>query len=158
MIGQALAESLGRPFIDADDLHPATNKAKMAAGIPLQDEDRWPWLDDVALASNAAGDAVVACSALQLNYRDRLRDQLPGAAFIQLDVAREELEYRLNARSHEFMPASLLETQLSTLEDLTSTEHGIRVPANLQPQQLVHHIAEALAQDGCVPGKGTPGL
>lgn len=145
-IGRALAARLRHPFIDADDLHPQTNKTKMAAGIPLSDEDRWPWLDNVASTATATGDVIVACSALRAVYRKRLRDQLPGAVFVQLDVQKHELERRLNARHHEYMPASLLDTQLSTLESLTETEAGIRIQADQNPDDVLTEIRKYLRQ------------
>ncbi|GAA0426426.1 gluconokinase, GntK/IdnK-type [Leifsonia naganoensis] len=125
VFGAALAASLGRGFLDADDLHPPANKARMAAGVPLEDADRWPWLDTVAETGSAAGDVVIACSALRRAYRDRLRLRLPAAVFVQLDVAVSELERRLAGRSHEFMPASLLTSQLDLLEPLERDERGV---------------------------------
>ncbi|MBU6247004.1 MAG: gluconokinase [Xanthomonadaceae bacterium] len=118
--GAALAIALGARFLDADDLHPASNLQKMTAGRPLDDDDRWPWLDAVAawIASRqAAGVAcVVACSALRRAYRDRLRAGVPDApGFVYLDVPRNELARRMRARRH-FMPPSLLDSQLATLE------------------------------------------
>lgn len=126
-LGAALARRLGREFIDADDLHPAANKAKMAAGVPLDDADRWPWLDVVATTAAAHAPVVVACSALRRAYRDRLRAAVADIAFVELDVAPAELEARLAARRHEFMPASLLTSQLATLEPLGADERGIRL-------------------------------
>lgn len=126
--GTALATLLHRTFIDADELHPAANKAKMAAGRALDDHDRAPWLDAVADAARAAQPVVVACSALKRDYRSRLATQVKSIAFIELDVDRSELETRLNARSHEFMPKTLLTSQLETLEPLNADETGIRLP------------------------------
>lgn len=145
-IGRALAIKLRHPFIDADDLHSQNNKTKMAAGIPLGDEDRWPWLDNVASTATAAGDVIVACSALRAAYRNRLREQLPGAVFVQLDVQKLELERRLNSRHHEYMPASLLHTQLSTLENLTETEAGIRIQADQNPDYVLTEIRKYLSR------------
>lgn len=125
--GAALAEALGRSFVDADDLHPAANKAKMAAGTPLTDDDRAPWLDAVAAAARAREPVVVACSALKRGYRDRLAAGAPSIAFVELDLTREELERRLGGRRHEFMPATLLDSQLATLEPLQADEPGIRL-------------------------------
>lgn len=145
-VGAAAAAAVGRRFLDADDLHPQRNRDKMAAGHPLTDEDRWPWLDRVADA--AAGEpTVVACSALRRVYRDRLRERVPGhrtIAFVELDVSREELERRLAARSHAFMPASLLDSQLATLEPLQPDEPGLRVSADGPLDQVVAAVAAAL--------------
>jgi gluconokinase len=121
-VGAALAQALGWPFHDADDLHPAANKAKMHSGIPLTDEDRAPWLASVSSLIDevirGGGHAVVACSALKAVYRAALisRD-VPGGAvrFAFLDVPRAELEKRLAGRKH-FFPASLLDSQLDALE------------------------------------------
>ncbi len=115
-VGAALAAALGRPFREGDALHPAANVAKMAAGIPLEDADRWPWLDRVAAA--LAGGGVVSCSALKRSYRDRLR---AGAgrpvAFVFLRGSEALLAGRMGARTGHFMPPALLASQLATLED-----------------------------------------
>ncbi len=92
-IGSAVADQLQWPFIDADDLHPVANKTKMALGQPIDDTDRWPWLD-IVVRTAAAGEAVVACSALRRIYRDRLLAGLPGAVFVELEVSHIELERR----------------------------------------------------------------
>jgi gluconokinase len=125
--GAALAAAAGRAFVDADDLHPAANKTKMASGIPLDDDDRAPWLDAVAAAARKGGPVVVACSALKRSYRERLANGIPGVAFLELVVSREELTRRLAARSHEFMSPTLLDSQLATLESLAPDEPGVRM-------------------------------
>jgi gluconokinase len=118
-VGQALAADLGWPFFDADDYHPAANVAKMAAGTPLTDADRWPWLDrlaaEMAAVSARGGSAVFACSALKQAYRDRFR----GAGevrFVHLAGDHDTIAARLAARSHRYMPPSLLASQFATLE------------------------------------------
>lgn len=123
-IGVALAERLGVPFCDGDDLHPAANVAKMGAGTPLTDADRWPWLDDVGawLAEREAG--VVACSALRRAYRDRLRAVVPDLQMLLLDGAPDLIRRRQAGRGQHFMPASLLDSQLATLEPLDPDEAG----------------------------------
>ena len=120
-LGAALATTLALPFTDADDLHPAANRAKMAAGQPLTDADRWPWLQAVGavLASNAG---VVACSALRRAYRDRLRDAAGPVQFLHLVAPREVIAERLAARRGHFMPLALLDSQLATLEPLAPAE------------------------------------
>ncbi|MGP7960228.1 gluconokinase [Sanguibacter sp. A247] len=125
-VGALLAGHLEIPYLDADDLHPAANIARMASGIPLTDDDRAPWLDLVAdaLAAPATG-AVIACSALRRSYRDRLRTGAPGTAFVHLTGSAELLGSRLTARTDHFMPASLLTTQLATLEELSPDEIGL---------------------------------
>lgn len=123
-IGEALAQATGRPFVDGDDLHPAANKQKMAAGIPLDDADREPWLRLVGQRLAAGDGVVLACSALKHAYRDLLRAYAPDAYFAHLDGSRELLESRLTGRHGHFMPAGLLDSQLATLEPLLPGEHG----------------------------------
>jgi len=145
-VGALLAERLGVPFVDGDALHPATNVAKMAAGIPLTDDDRWPWLDAVG-ERLAHSPVVVACSALRRAYRDRLRAAAPGARFVLLDGTRELLAERMHERTasqpDHFMPLALLDSQLATLELPEPDEHvlvyDIAAPALA--------IADAAAQE-----------
>ena len=131
-VGRRIAESAGRHFIDADDLHPLASRNKMAAGIPLTDADRKPWLEAVADAVLVHDGAVVACSALKRIYREQLRADLPGLRFVYLSGDDETIRARLRARSHEFMPESLLSTQLETLEppsgEADVLELDIRLP------------------------------
>ena len=128
-VGIAIAEKLGVNFADADALHPASNVAKMAAGTPLTDADRWPWLDLVGRALADAGDAglVVACSALKRSYRDAIRAAAPSARFVHLVVPRTVLGDRVASRPGHFMPASLVDSQLETLEPLEADEPGVFV-------------------------------
>ena len=119
VVGQALAADLGWPFFDADDFHPETNVAKMAAGTPLTDADRWPWLDRLA-ADRAAIDgrgqhAVLACSALRQAYRDRISRAVP-VRFVHLAGDHDTIAARLATRSHRYMPSTLLASQFATLE------------------------------------------
>ncbi|WP_284980360.1 gluconokinase [Arthrobacter sp. fls2-241-R2A-200] len=129
-VGAALAQRLGAKFVDSDSLHPRANVHKMTQGIPLTDEDRWPWLTLVGdeLAAPHPDGIVVACSALKRAYRDAIRDTAPATTFIQLDVERSLLEERLTDRPGHFMPATLLQSQLETLEPLDTNEAGVRVP------------------------------
>ena len=128
-VGIAIAERLGVTFTDADSLHPAPNVAKMAAGTPLTDADRWPWLDLVGHALADAGDdgLVVACSALKRSYRDAIRAAAPSARFVHLVVPRTVLGDRVASRPGHFMPASLVDSQLETLEPLEADEPGVVV-------------------------------
>jgi carbohydrate kinase (thermoresistant glucokinase family) len=128
-VGAALAERLGTKFTDADSLHPQANVAKMSAGVPLTDEDRWPWLKLVGeeLASADTDGIVVACSALRRIYRDAIRAAAPATEFIHLDVDLPALQTRVTSRAGHFMPSSLLASQLETLEPLASDEPGLRV-------------------------------
>ena len=120
-VAARLAAAKDGDFLDADDFHPPANKAKMAAGIPLQDEDRAGWLDTLneELKSRAANgrDTFLACSALRQVYRDRLSAGLPSLVFIYLKGSREAIRSRLERRTDHFMPATLLESQFATLEE-----------------------------------------
>jgi len=127
-VGRALAARIGARFLDADDLHPLTNVEKMAAGIPLDDGDRMPWLAVVGAALRDDTRIVVACSALKRAYRDAIRDEAPDAFFAELRVERAELEQRMLTRTDHFMPAALLDSQLQALEPLDPQERGVRVP------------------------------
>jgi len=120
-VGAGLAQRLGVPFIEGDRLHPPANVAKMSAGIPLTDEDRWPWLDTIgaalADARRAGQGAVASSSALKRIYRDRLRRAAGGdLRFVFLDGPRDTIAARMRARSGHYMPVELLDSQLATLE------------------------------------------
>ncbi|MDR6623339.1 gluconokinase [Sinomonas atrocyanea] len=149
-VASSLAAALGRVFIDADDLHPAENKAKMGAGTPLTDDDRWPWLDAVGLAASRQP-SVVACSALRRRYREYLSTFAPSAVFIHLDASHEDIARRIAGRAHEYMPASLLESQLATLEPLDPDEPGFRVDAATPVGDLVRAIIVGLENCGARP-------
>ena len=115
-IGEALAAQLGWRYLDADDYHPPENVAKMAAGTPLQDEDRWPWLQEINLVLRSQKDAVLGCSALKDAYRQRLAAGLQDYRIAYLKGSFELLSRRAAGRKHRFMPASLLKSQFETLE------------------------------------------
>ena len=120
-VGRALAARFGLPFVEGDSLHPLANIGKMAAGIPLNDDDRWPWLDSIGMhlaeAADQAGGAVATSSALKAAYRDRLRTHVKqNLRFIFLNGSRSVLEERMHHRTGHFMPPSLLDSQLRTLE------------------------------------------
>jgi len=139
-MGRKLADALGAAFLDADDYHSAANVRKMAAGIPLTDDDRRPWLDAVgaALAEAARSTGVVvACSALRRAYRDRLRAAVPGLAFIHLAAPEPELAGRAEHRKGHFMPSSLLDSQYATLEPLQPDERGLTLDATSPVPELV---------------------
>ncbi len=117
-----LAKKTGGLFLDADDFHPPANKSKMAAGIPLNDEDRWDWLEALnrelkRQAASSAGTAFLACSALRQVYRDRLANGLDHLRFIYLKGSKECIRARLDARQNHYMPTALLDSQFATLEE-----------------------------------------
>jgi carbohydrate kinase (thermoresistant glucokinase family) len=147
-VAVALQRRLGWPFAEGDELHPAQNVAKMAAGIPLEDADRWPWLD--AIAAWTSGEAalghstVVTCSALHRSYRDRLRAASQDTFFVHLVGSPELLAGRLAARTGHFMPASLLPSQLETLEPLHEDEAGMAIDSAAGVEQIVHRVLEEL--------------
>jgi gluconokinase len=147
-VATALAEHLGFAMIEADDYHPKANVAKMAAGIPLTDEDRRPWLETLAGMlgdHHRQGDGtVLACSALRRAYRDVLRSALPPdeAFVVALEVDRDTLVARMAGRTGHYMPVSLLDSQLATLEPLGPDEHGVTVDAD---RPLADVVAAALA-------------
>ncbi|BCW53281.1 gluconokinase, GntK/IdnK-type [Arthrobacter sp. FX8] len=157
-IGDLVARELGVPFVDGDSLHPVENVAKMAAGTPLTDEDRWPWLATVGSKLAAAGDGglVLACSALRRSYRDAIREQAPDTVFLHLDGSKEVLKARTEGRTGHFMPPALLESQLATLEPLQEDERGVVVDIAAPVQDVV---AEALKGIAAVvpPAKGAAG-
>ncbi len=127
-VGAELARRLGVPFVDADSLHPPANIAKMAAGEPLDDDDRYPWLEGVgAWLADHAGGGVVSCSALKRAYRDRLRAHCPQVDFLHLRGSADVIGRRLAARTGHFMPAALLQSQLDALEPLGADEAGVTV-------------------------------
>ncbi|MGB6207520.1 gluconokinase, partial [Mycobacterium sp.] len=125
-VGKALARRLGVPFADADAFHPQANIAKMAAGTPLTDDDRYPWLEAVGqwLADHEEG-GVMSCSALKRRYRDRLRSHCPRIEFLHLTGSPDVIGRRQAGRPGHFMPSALVKSQFDILEPLASDEHGI---------------------------------
>jgi gluconokinase len=144
-IGAALARDLGIPFGDADEMHPPANIAKMAAGTPLDDDDRGPWLDTVGrwLADHPDG-GVVACSALKRSYRDQLRRHAPGAFFVHADGSHALITRRQADRPGHFMPPSLLDSQFATLEPLSPDENGVVVDIDQDVEAIVHAVVAGL--------------
>jgi gluconokinase len=136
-VGAALARRLGVPFADADSLHPAANVAKMAAGTPLDDADRRPWLDLVGrwLADHDAG--VMSCSALKRRYRDQLRSHRTDIAFLHLTGSPELIGARQAGRAGHFMPSSLLISQFDALEPLGPDEYGLAVDVGQSVDSIV---------------------
>ena len=146
-----ITRQLGWEYIEGDDLHPAANVAKMAAGHPLDDEDRWPWLRRIAEVigeHEAAGTSiVVTCSALKRVYRDLLREGHPSVWFAHVDVPREVLAQRLAARQGHYMPPSLLASQLATLEPLGADEPGDVIAGNGPLDQTVAELLSDLRRE-----------
>ncbi len=144
-VGEALAQALGWPFHDADDFHPEANVAKMAAGQPLTDDDRWPWLDRIAEAMRAVlargGHAVLACSALKQAYRARIA-RAGDVRFVFLAGDVETIAQRLAARQHRYMPPTLLPSQFATLEEPAD---ALRVDVRLPVERQVQAIRDAFA-------------
>jgi gluconokinase len=145
-VGAALAAKLGVPFADADALHSEGNRQKMAAGIPLTDEDRWPWLDAVGSRMQEARSTglVMACSALRRAYRDRIRSVAPDVIFVHLNGSRELLADRIREREDHFMPPALLDSQLATLEPLQADEAGLVADVSTPVGELVDDVVARL--------------
>ena len=154
-VGERLAQRLGCSFAEGDRLHPASNVEKMAKGIPLADEDRWPWLDLVGqeLASALArGDTLVlSCSALKRAYRERLRKAAGGELFfVFLKGSTELLEVRMGERTGHFMPTSLLKSQLATLESPEGEDRVVTVDIDASLETIVDNAYDALIKSWSV--------
>jgi gluconokinase len=143
-IGRLLAERLGLPFIEGDDYHPAANVAKMASGVPLDDEDRRPWLDQLNLLLKKHRRAVLACSALKRAYRTRLLAGVGEARLVFLHGDKALIAARLKERRHRYMPASLLDSQLAALEP---PEDAIAIDVSGDPASCVSAVLAALIAD-----------
>jgi gluconokinase len=150
VVGRLLASALGWTFRDADDLHPPENVARMRSGQPLTDADREPWLRslaavvDAALATTGPG-LVLACSALKRTYRDRLRVADPRVKLVHLSGPETILRERISARVGHYMPASLLTSQLATLEPPEADERALVIDVIDPPETLAARILEELA-------------
>jgi len=140
-LGADLARRLGWRFIDADDHHPPRNIAKMASGIPLEDEDRWPWLDQLNKMLAEEKNVVLACSALKESYRRRLLAGVGASRIVYLQGSFELIAARLATRRHRYMPASLLESQFVALEPPAG---AIAIDIAAEPGRCVDAIVQAL--------------
>ncbi|WP_267393423.1 MULTISPECIES: gluconokinase [unclassified Sphingomonas] len=152
-LGRTLAQTLGCPFLEGDDFHDAAAIAKMSHGDPLTDDDRWPWLDRLGAAIAGAvadgGLAVAACSALRRSYRDRLITAIPAPTrFVLLDNDRDELRRRIANRPLHYMPPSLLDSQLQTLERPAAGERAMAFDAGAAPAVLCGRVLAWLQQSG----------
>lgn len=141
-VGERLAAKLGCDFVEGDRLHPASNVEKMAKGIPLTDDDRWPWLDlvgrELATSIEKGASLVLSCSALKRIYRDRLRKATGGQLrFVFLKGTPALLEIRMGERTGHFMPLALLQTQLATLETPEGEEGVVTVDIDADLEQIV---------------------
>jgi gluconokinase len=143
-----LQERLGWPALEGDDLHPPSNVHKMAAGVPLTDADRWPWLgriaDWIGGRERERASSLVTCSALRRAYRDALRRGHPSVWFIHLVAEPAFLEARIGARAGHFMPASMLASQLATLEPLGRDEPGSTIDADASVDEVTDVILERM--------------
>jgi gluconokinase len=151
-LATALAEFIGCPFFEGDAFHSPSSVQKMQSGIPLTDEDRWPWLERLGRAIGAAvtthGIAVASCSALKKIYRDRLREAIAApVGFVLPDASRDELLRRMTHRSGHYMPPTLLTSQLATLERPEADELAIsidaRTPTALSCEAIVAWLSKA---------------
>jgi gluconokinase len=147
-VGAALAQRLRVPFADADDFHPAANIARMTAGQALDDHDRHPWLEAVGgwLAEHPEG-CVTSCSALKRTYRDQLRHHAGSVVFLLLHGTPEVIRKRQAGRPGHFMPASLLSSQLATLEPLAPDEHGVVLDVDQGVDAIVEDYLRWVAAD-----------
>ena len=145
-----LHRALGWPVAEADDFHPPANIAKMSEGIPLTDEDRWPWLKSLRdwMSARAAEGVktIVTCSALKRSYRDLLSGADGRVFFIHLTARPEELRERMALREGHFMPPALLPSQFATLEPLSDDDDGVTVVSRATPEETFEAILAALEQ------------
>ena len=157
LIGSALAQALGARFVEGDRFHPPENIARMSDGMPLRDEDRWGWLDAIAIeiaeTERNGGRLIVACSALKRIYRDRLRLASRQLGFVYLEIDRDTAAARVAARKGHFMPASLIDSQFADLQPPAVDEGALKFDARGSSSQLVTDAAFALAHPvGTAPG------
>ena len=152
-VAAILAGQLGWDLEEGDDLHPARNVTKMAAGQPLTDEDRWPWLDKVSAwitdHTTAGIPGIITCSALKRIYRDRMRGS--NVVFVHLAGSKDQIGQRLAARTDHFMPTTLLHSQLTTLEPPGPDENSLAVNVGRKPAEVAAEIIRRLdlvAQEG----------
>ncbi|GAA3487397.1 gluconokinase [Streptomyces cremeus] len=156
-IGPLLAAQLGVPYAEGDDFHPPANIATMSAGIPLTDDDRWPWLDAIGawIRGRAGRGGVVSSSALKRSYRDRLRSAAgEDLVFVHLTGSRELIADRMAQRRGHFMPTALLDSQFATLQPLGPDETGVEVDVVGGPAEIAERAAAALrarADTGSTP-------
>jgi gluconokinase len=144
-VGAALARRLDIPFADADDFHPAANIAKMSAGTPLSDDDRYPWLAAVGRWLASHDRAVMSCSALKRRYRDQLRSCRTTVEFLHLTGSPDLIGRRQAGRPGHFMPSSLVLSQFDTLEPLDADERGMAIDVGQPLDAIVEAFVRYLA-------------
>ena len=149
-VGQALAKHLSLTYLEADDFHPSKNVDKMSQGIPLNDEDRWPWLRalsrNIRETSKRHRGVIASCSALKRIYRGYIQEQIKQPIlFVFLDGDRETLYERMQARCDHYMPPYLLNSQLADLERPDANEPAITLPISLSLDDLVDEIVKVLS-------------
>ena len=153
-VGESLAQRLGWRFVEGDGLHPPENVAKMAAGQALNDEDRAGWLDTLsqclARARQDQQGVVISCSALKRAYRDRLRRGDERTLFVHLNGSRELIAQRIAARTHQYMPASLLESQFVALQAPAEDEQALVLDVQQPPTLLIETIVQHLQAQPCL--------
>jgi gluconokinase len=154
-VADGLVKRLGWEFAEGDDFHPRANVEKMAAGHPLDDEDRWPWLRTLAAwigeHEQAGRSVVVTCSALKRSYRDLLSDGHPSVWFAQVTADAELIRERMEHRTGHYMPVSLLDSQLATLEPLQADEPGAGISGAGSPDAVVDELLAVLSRDRGIP-------
>ena len=154
-VARLLASRLGWAFAEADEFHPPANVAKMRGGTPLTDEDRWPWLralrDWLSTQARGGHSTVVTCSALRRRYRDLLRGAPGELRFVHLTGTREQLAERMGHRQGHFMPLSLLDSQLGTLEPPSEDERALTLDIRDAPSALVEQVLAWLDAAGDAP-------
>jgi gluconokinase len=143
-VGEALSRRLGIPYRDGDDLHSAANVAKMRAGVPLTDDDRWPWLDAVAVCLRDQAPVIVGCSALKRRYRDRIR-QAGNVHFVHLAGNRDLIAARMALRTGHYMPLALLDSQFAALE-APGTDEANTIDIDRPLPEIVDQIVVAVGR------------
>jgi gluconokinase len=147
-VAQGIATAMGWEFAEGDEFHPEASVAKMASGHPLIDEDRWPWLQAIGAwiddHNRSGSSAVITCSALRRVYRDLLREGRPNVRFCHVMADPALIDERVQHREGHYMPASLLPSQLATLENLETDEPGLTVSAAGEPGEVLHSALVAL--------------
>jgi gluconokinase len=155
-VAAGLADRLGWEFAEGDDFHPPANVEKMRSGRPLDDDDRWPWLRALAgwigEHEKAGKSVVVTCSALKRSYRDLLRDGHPSVWFAHVTADADLIRERVGHRTGHYMPPSLLDSQLSTLQPLEDDEPGASISGAGRPDEVVDALLATLRAERGLPG------